>query len=938
VHVSSPRPTTGPSLPPIRFGRFELDPVQPRLLHAGAPVAVGTRALQLLALLAQEPGRVMATDELVQRLWPRREVDDSSLRVQVAALRRVLTDPAGHDYISNVRGRGYCFLPAPEGSAGAERAWPGLAAASGLPLPPADLVGREDDLARLLALVPAQRLVTVAGEGGIGKTALAFSAARVLAARFAEGLRLVDLSSVQDPEVVPQALAAACGLHASGNDPLPLLSRYLAGRQVLLVLDNGEQVAGRLRPLLAELLARTRRPHLLLTSREPLGLDSESVLRLDPLQTQAGAALGAPLSAAATLFVARAQAVLGEGPGFDAEALAQVEQLCAGLDGLPLAIEIAAAQVASLGLAGLAQRAGSLLRLLARGRRGLPERQRTLQALLDWSYALLEPEAQTLLRQVSVFRGAFTPAEAGVLALAAGVPEAALAPGLARLQRCSLLRPLPGEDGACRLLYTTRAYAEHQLEQAGEHEAAWRRRALQLCTQVESANHALAQVRHDELAAWHAQHAGRLDDLRAGLDAMLGPGGDAAIAVRLCVAAGPMVLEYALYAEFRPRVARALDLAARPGAVEAAWALRLQSLACFVGATAASENGQRSNMVARSEALAAAAGTRDDRIHAAFSRCTQHYALGDYQALAREAEQVRSLSGAADDDLAWRLLGERFLGVARFHLGDLDEAERLLRRVLAFDCPLAARHYLGHTSKEVLMRVWLARLQWLRGHGDEARRLAEEALAREDELASPMGLSNLLGHAVVPIALWQGDDRRAAEGIAQLHRHAVERSHDFWVLQAEGFRRVLALRRAQGASTAGAGFSTPSPLHNDLLATLAEPMLVPATVERVRAGLVGWNAAEVMRIEALQRWHRQPGDASVVPALQAALALAQRQGARAWALRVATSLCEVQARQPGFAAARAQLTGLLAGGPPPDANDARRAAHWLAATAVGGPG
>ena len=331
-------------------------------------------------------------------------------------------------------------------------------------------VGRAGPVREVAALLDRGRLVTVTGPGGAGKTRLAGQVAKLVAGRFADGVRLVELAPVRDPVLVPAMVAAALGVREQpGLSAAGALARVLARRQLLLVLDNCEHVAGAAAELCAGLLAACDEVRVLATSREPLRVAGEARYRLGPLGLpdldDMARAAG---SEAVALFADRARRA-DAGFALDDQAGPVVARLVARLDGMPLAIELAAARVETLGVAGLLDRIGDRFALLTAGDRGAPDRHRSLAATVEWSYLLLDDRERRVFRAVSVFPAGFT------LEAAEAIAGPGAGPVVLRLVDCSLLSPpQAGPDGRLRypMLETLRAYGAGQPAEAGEHEQA----------------------------------------------------------------------------------------------------------------------------------------------------------------------------------------------------------------------------------------------------------------------------------------------------------------------------------------------------------------------------------------------------------------------------------------------------------------------------------
>ena len=392
-----------------RFGPFFLSPGRGLLLEEEEPVRLGNRALDILIALVEKAGETVSSEELISRVWPKTMVGESNLRVQLAALRKAIRDGENHNrYIVNVPGEGYRFsspVSVVQPNSGVKSLW-------NLPMPLTDLVGRDEIIEKTANEVQNRRFISIVGTGGIGKTSVALAVAREVSQRYEHGVSFVDLACITDPKLVPSVLTAAFRLQGHSDSHFGALVNFLYDKQMLIVLDNCEHVVGEAAPLVEALLKSAPNVHFLVTTREPFRAEGEWVQRLPPLEAppldkSKISASEALAFAAVRLFVDRASGTLGSFRLTDAEAPA-LASLCRRLDGLPLAIEFAAARIDVFGIADLAAQLDNSLAILNRGRRTAQARHRTLRATLEWSFALLPAAEQLVFARLGVFKSSFS--------------------------------------------------------------------------------------------------------------------------------------------------------------------------------------------------------------------------------------------------------------------------------------------------------------------------------------------------------------------------------------------------------------------------------------------------------------------------------------------------------------------------------------------------
>ena len=897
--------------PALQFGPFTLRRAEKQLLENDRPVRLGSRAFELLTALAERAGEVVSREELEARVWPHTLVEETSLRVHISALRKALGDGRdGVRYITNVPGRGYCFtLPvaAAPGHTPESPSWLAAgttheAASHHLPARLTRAIGRSEVTAALGLQLARRRLVSIVGPGGMGKTTVALAVAHERLADYEHGAWFVDLAPLSDPTLVPVVLASVLGTRVPADDPWPALRAYLRDTRMLIVLDNCEHVIGAAAVLVEQILQAAPAIHILTTSREPLDAEGEWVHRLPSLDLPAVSdtldveqALVFP---AIELFVERATAS-ADGFTLSAATLPVIRHLCRHLDGMPLAIELAAARVESLGLKGLAARLDDLFRLLTRGRRTALPRHRTLQALIDWSHDLLTETERVVLRRLSVFRSGFTLASAGCVATFERIAAPAVMESVMALCAKSLLViDSSGDTIRHRLLYTTRTYAMNKLAESGEKQALARRHAQHFRELLEEAG----QEREDmPIAQWLGKYAHTMDDVRAGLDWAFSPDGDPLIGVSLAAAAIHLAFELGLNDEYRPRIDLALEVVRTMTPSQPELELRLCSALFFMVGVTAGRSDPDSEVLARTMELANQLGSTRYKVEAMFGLCLIEFRHADYPPVLAWAERIRALGADASEPLA----------VGHHYLGDHRSSARLARQVLQSPSASYSRQYLGYVPRTVTMRYLLARIAWLEGRSDEAVRLAHECVDHAAG-AHPLGLSQALRTAIT-IALWRGDNARARELVDRQETHAIRHSQSSELSSVRNFRQVLASCVNPQSGATGSAMQGWMPTTHmgelDALGTFSQRMVLPATLARAERGLVGWCAPEILRAHAENLL--RSGEADVVAAeaiFMRSLQLARMQGALSWELRSAGSLARMWQSQKRVADAR----GLLA--------------------------
>jgi predicted ATPase/DNA-binding winged helix-turn-helix (wHTH) protein len=938
-----------PKEPEYVFGPFSFVPARQRLSRAGTPLPLGARALAILAELVERPGILLSKRELMRRVWPETVVEESNLKVQVAALRRALGDgEREHRYIGTVTGRGYSFIAPVDRRGGAVTAPPAetpAVAPAGAPVATrvaepaapavhkspaaARAIGRDAAIRSVLELLRQRRFATLVGPGGIGKTTVALAVAEAAVAEQGLELCFVDLSPLAHPRFVTGAIAAALGLSIHSGDAVPALAACLRERRLLLVLDSCEHVIEAAAPIAEGIVAAAPGVLLLSTSREPLRVAGECVHRLAPLDVPpaqpsltAAQAMAFP---AIQLFSERAAECVENYRLSDADAPAAAE-ICRRLDGNALAIELAATRIDAFGVRELAARLDDQFRLLRRGRRGAQPRHRTLAATLDWSYEFLRPVEQTVLRAASVFAGAFTLDAAAALCARADYDADAIIDAVAELVAKSLLSAdAAGPATLYRLLDTTKAYAQDKLERCGEAKAA-RRRHAELC--LAQFERGAVEWEARPTAGWLADYGRGIDDARGALAWAASPGGDGAVGLALTVAAIPLWMHLSLLGECRRSVEQALagGMHGRPAPRQE---MKLHAaLAAAILHTRGPRAGTHASWL-RALTLAERLGDGEYQLRALWGLAVHHSYTGEYRAVLELAERFRAIADARGDRAA-RVSVDRLIATALHYLGEQRAARARLDAMLG--------HYVAPVHRSHIARFQLdqraaalgtlANVLWLQGHPDQAVRAARGALQCARDTGHALSLLNALVHAACPVHLYVGDYAEAERLLDELHDHLARHALTVWSALWRCLRGMLLARRGDAAGLPllrGAldelGQSGFRLRHAGYLSVLAAALgehglrdealsVVAEALHYCEDGEERWCLPEVLRIKGELL---EAGDAGAAELLyRRALDIAEAQDAPAWALRAATSLAGLLARRGRPEAGRQALAAVYA--------------------------
>lgn len=897
----------------LSFGPFRLTVSQRLLAKEGVPIDLGARALDLLIALALAPNKVVSKQDLISRVWPHVTVEEGSLRFHMTGLRKALGDGQdGARYITTIPGRGYCFV-APISRSGPLREVTGDAEFRHANLPSRldRMVGREVDILHLSDRLMMSRMVSIVGVGGVGKTTVATAVAHRLAPSFNGAVLFADYGMLSDPGLVAAGIASMLGLSVGSDDVRPSLLAYLRDRRILLILDTCEHLIDAIADLAANIVEAAPQVYILATSREALRIEAENVYRLETLacppddpEMTTEDLLSFP---AAQLFMERA-AASGATLDLSERDVRIVASICRKLDGMALALELAARRVETYGLLQTATLLDQHLTLGWAGSRTAPPRQKTLQATLDWSFGLLTEEERTVLRRLAIFVGDFTLDAALEVISTPALDRHAVFGAIDSLVAKSLLATHPiGAMMRYRLLDTTRAYAlqcQTENDRAGlaARHATYYRRWLE-------------QFGPD----WPTLSTGperlpyfvSINNVRAALEWCFGDDGDVAVGIRLAAAAVPVFQVMSLFPEcqrWSQRALLALDSAFR-GSVEE---MHLQA---GLGISRMYLHGGRETSqvaLSRSLQIAEERGNALDQLRILGPLNMFNLRIGDFNAALHYARRCSEIAATMKDSATVEL-GHFFLGNSLHFTGDLDNARIELEAAARSD-PQPQRtpaSYVGFEGRHLAGGI-LARNLWLQGYPAQADSRARRAISEAAELDHSLTLCiALLGG--IAVFLWRDDLPSAEEHIEWLISRAGLHFLSPYVSVARGFEGEVAIRRGD----VKLGIETLRRCVEKLHASTYEVFTTMLEISLVKGlAAIGQFEESMSRVDRAIELVEKNGDFCYMPellriranlllsmpssladdaeeCLMRSLGHSRNIGARAWELRTATDLAKL---------------------------------------------
>ncbi|HVM78488.1 MAG TPA: winged helix-turn-helix domain-containing protein [Stellaceae bacterium] len=914
------------------FGAWEIDCARHELRVQGTAVPIGSRAFEILEALVRSPGELVTKEHLMASVWSNAIVEDNTLQVHISAIRKALGADRG--MLRTVSGRGYRLLGSwsiRQGSTFAEPEAPGSRRTAdrpfrtNVPIATSALIGREAAVQHLRDLLSAYRVVTLTGPGGIGKTVLAAEVARTLFPTLESDVLLVELMSLTDPDLVPTAVVTVLGLQLGGDEISPeSAARAIGAKKLLLVLDNCEHVVDAAAAMAETLVHSCPHVTVLATSREVLRIEGEYVYHVaalevpPPQETEPERVLG---QSAVRLLVAR---IAAQRSGFALESgnLAAVSAICRHLDGIPLAIEFAAARSAALGVQQVAARLDDRFSLLTGGRRTALPRHQTLRAALDWSYELLPESERRLLRQLAIFPAAFTLEAATAVA---GEAASAVADGVSSLVSKSLLTL----DGSAsrrrwRLIETIRAYAHEKLSASGELPTVAWRQARYYRTRLREIEAEWREGRSED----PAEIAEVIANTRGALDWAFSPAGDESKGVKLTVASVSLWLRSSGLGECRERAEIALGAIERVADLEPGSEMLLRAALGMSLMYTRGPVGEAEAVWTRVLDLAERIGHIGYQLRALYGLWLYRFLICEFRVALELSERFRSVAASGDSQADFPT-ADRMTAITLHFLGDQAAAcayaDRALRASVLGNRNFRTIHY--GTDQRVGPQVFLARALWLRGLPDQALRAIAAAVDEAVKVGHANSTCIALADGACLLSIFV-DDADAAERFASLLTECAEtHALGVWRTYALAVRGRLLLKRdaAEGAGHLRSALAdlqkTPYDVRFQLYcAWLAETLAAagrPAealeavgdALRRAERTDERWYFPELLRIRG-NLLILEGGSHAVEAAsdcFSQSLQWAQRQEALSWELRTIIDVARLRLGDMTPARARSQL-------------------------------
>ncbi|WP_390956080.1 winged helix-turn-helix domain-containing protein [Pseudomonas moorei] len=900
-------------LQPITFGHFHLHPAQRLLLKGGTPIELGSRALDVLITLVDHAGEVISNRDLIRMVWQDVIVDESCLRVHISALRKALSCGENElSYIANIPGRGYSFVAPLSPATGSDSTQPSHECSIGmLPPPLMRMVGRDETVPAIAELIKLHRFVSICGPGGMGKTTVALAVAHHLESHFDGLILFQDLSSITDSALLPGILASALGVQCHSPNPLKTLVNFLREKRLLLVLDSCDHVIVAATYLAEKVFEVTEQVHILATSREPLRAEGEHVHRLCPLACPAELC---GLTANDALTFSPVQLLVERVHNKDNAFILSdndapmVAHICRMLDGVPLAIELAAGQVEVYGIQGVAELLNNRVSLFWDGRRTALPRHQTLMAMFDWSCDLLSETEAMVLRRLSVLSGVFS-LEMVTAIVKSQIDESLVIDAIGRLVTKSLvLVERSGRSMRYKLPHTMRAYALEKLRASGEVDFTIERHTIYLLSMLERLNVPSETLPEYERIQLYIEHLG---DICSALEWAFSNHRNLLLGIRLAAAAAPLFLGLSMLDECRRWSERAL--AARVEVAKGTPPPIVQHWPCSVPPMKMS-------------------GT-PDILRVSHRKGVESIANpDDIQRLQSQPFVLPSSEGKRSPlDIQWqnsnistRITEPKIIAMMQWTLeggsnpsGSPGFSFRTCKVNLDLKPPLMNEDEFSFSyDYRIRALASLARVLWLRGYPDQAARIGRQALGDAYDSRHPATICLSLIY-VATVFLWMGDWNNAAQTIDKLMSTAEENAFGHDHAAGKGLKGILLISQDRvdaGIQLLHECLNVLSIENHQVLTTMFVRCLAKGIAAKGRydkaieiaSGALemvenvgeAFDTPEILRVTAdLYAYRPIPDLALAEQYMNRSLACSKRLSALAWELRTAISLTRLHLLQ-----------------------------------------
>ena len=883
----------------VVFADISFAPSEGWIEKAGTRLELPLRARALLAALVNNAGKTIPKKELIEATWPDGPVDEVTLRGHIAALRRILGERAGQNrFIANIMGQGYRFVPIVKRMRNASRAI-GDDVIGQRPVGTTKrLLGRERETERTIALLKSHRFTTIVGPGGIGKTSLALLVADQLVEEFGDSITFVSLSGLNEPNLVVSAVSSAFNVKSDPEDPARLLIDKLSPLRVLLILDSCEHLIDEVAALAERIIRGTPAVYVIATSREPLMVQGEQIHRLFPLEvppTPMNSAADARRFSAVELFLDRFE-VTGQGPRDNGE-IPLIVEICRRLDGIPLAVELAAARARTAGVKIVADGLSDIFSLLTDGETTALPRHRTLRATLDWSFHLLSGLERLALHRLSVFKGAFSLDMATAVAGFAPLDAASARAAIRSLASKSLLaHEQRGGLVLYRFLDTTRTYAAEKLEASDEAGQMMRRHAEGCAALFQEAEADWERLSKED---WYGKYS-VIDDIREAVNWCFSSRGDVGTGAIILTMSAPLWFALSLMEEYCGRAARALAAIADTALAGSSLEVKLR---LALGVAEFNARGCRVDLNTLAlEALHVAerCDALELQLRSLWQLARERSIRGDYDGALDYCLRFDGLVKRSRDSRMYAVR-DRMMSLGLFFVGRHKEARCYGERAVAHPEGFVRTIHMSFNEYDhkVASRTHLARIAWAAGDAESAVQYADRAVSEGLNTKYAPAACYALTFAAIPVALWSREATAATHYLELLERACEALPHGFWrewliILRCAS---TLMWTECDGERTAMVCqiFQTATlELVLDTVATFHEDLVAHGSLARALSGQSGWSAPEAMRAHA-QRLMRQGEAEQAVELLNRSRSLAATQGAAAWEWRSSVDLASIYA-------------------------------------------